>query len=289
MPSRWLQIRRKVVRNQAPRRLPRPSDDEAFLQETGAYNKNRIKKDPLAKEYLNDALDLLETGMEASAAEHMEQACKRDPTTTGKRLARVRENLEDSLAEASRASLGLGPNEPVGDLSRRWSITSADVIDEPSFVLEPGQAGMKRQEALVYACPLLENVNLVGDTALHMAARYGHTDITAMLLAFGHDPDPRNKYQRTPLTESVRSGFRGVVGALLQYGAEPTARNGDGENALHIAAASRDQIVGPQLMQTLVAAIRPDELAHAARIRTRTATPRCTLRRLLEVWKCFEY
>lgn len=246
-----------------------PAMTRAFLQEMGKYNKNRIKKDPVAKEHLNDALDLLESGMEESAVEHMEQACKRDPTTTGKRLAQVREQLEDSLAEASRASLGLGPNEPVGDLSRRWSITSADVIDEPSFVLEPGQAGMKRQDALVYACPILRNVNLVGDTALHMAARYGYTDITTTLLAFGHNPEPRNKFELTPLTEAVRAGFRGVVGALLQYGAEPTAQNGDGENSLHIAAASRDQLVGPQLMQMLLAAIRPNELAHAARIPNR--------------------
>lgn len=246
-----------------------PAMTRALLQEMGSYNKNRIKKDPVAKEHLNDALDLLESGMESSASEHMEQACKRDPSTTGKRLARVREQLEESLAEASRASLGLGPNEPVGEMSRRWSITSADVIDEPSFVLEPGQAGISRHDALVYACPLLASVNLVGDTALHMAARYGHHEITELLLAFGHDPEPRNKWELTPLTEAVRAGFRGVVGALLQYGAEATAQNGDGENALHIAAASRDNAIGTQLMQMLLAATRPEDLAHAARMPNR--------------------
>lgn len=242
-----------------------PAMTRALLQEMGSYNKNRIRKDPMAKEHLSDAMDLLESGLEEAASEHLELACKRDPITTGKRLARVRDQLEDSLAEASRSSLGLGPGEPVGDLSRRWSVTSADVIDEPSFVVEAGQAGKKQEDQLVYACPLLKSVNLVGDTALHMASRYGHTDITTALLAFGAYPEPRNKWEMTPLTEAVRLGNRGVVGALLQYGADPAAQNGDGECALHIAAASSDLTVGPQLMQMLLAATRPEDLTECAR------------------------
>ena len=41
-----------------------PAMTRALLQEMGSYNKNRIRKDPIAKEHLSDAMDLLESGLE---------------------------------------------------------------------------------------------------------------------------------------------------------------------------------------------------------------------------------
>ena len=75
---------------------------------------------------------------------------------------------------------------------------------------------------------MTRTANLVGDTALHLAARYGHAEVATALLAFGAPHSPRNKWELTPLIEAVRAGYNQVVSALLQYGADPTAQNGDG-------------------------------------------------------------
>ena len=82
----------------------------------------------------------------------MEQACKLVPVSTGKRLVRVRDQLEETLRETSHASVG-----PTG--ARRYSISSADdeLIGEPSFVMEAGQLGRKREDIEVYTCPLLRS------------------------------------------------------------------------------------------------------------------------------------
>ena len=101
---------------------------------------------------MSDAMELLDTGLEGAAAEQMEQACKLDPVSTGKRLVRVRDQLEETLRETSHASVG-----PTG--ARRYSISSADdeLIGEPSFVMEAGQLGRKREDIEVYTCPLLRS------------------------------------------------------------------------------------------------------------------------------------
>ena len=194
-----------------------------LLEQNNSYASSKKKKNPLAKTHMSDAMELLDTGLEGAAAEQMERACKLDPVSTGKRLVRVRDQLEETLRETSHASVG-----PTG--ARRYSISSADdeLIGEPSFVMEAGQLGRKREDIEVYTCPLLRTANLVGDTALHLAARYGHAEVATALLAFGAPHSPRNKWELTPLIEAVRAGYNQVVSALLQYGADPTAQNGDG-------------------------------------------------------------
>ena len=231
-----------------------------LLEQNNSYASSKKKKNPLAKTHMSDAMELLDTGLESAAAEQMEQACKLDPVSTGKRLVRVRDQLEETLRETSHASVGPGG-------ARRYSISSADdeLIGEPSFVMEAGQLGRKREDIEVYTCPLLRTANLVGDTALHLAARYGHAEVATALLAFGAPHSPRNKWELTPLIEAVRAGYNQVVSALLQYGADPTAQNGDGENAVHIAAAIAT-VAGSQLMKLLLAACREEDLPHVARI-----------------------
>eukprot|EP01047_Picozoa_sp_COSAG01_P045522 COSAG01_NODE_4201_length_5247_cov_4.674048_3_plen_356_part_00 len=162
---------------------------------------------------------------------------------------------------------------------RRWSVSSNEryIPQEPSFVLEAGEKGKSVANQQRYCCPLLHSINLVGDTPLHMAARYGHAFIAKVLLEFGAEPSPQNKWELTPLLEAVRAGHVGVVQALLQYGAEPVgATCHDGGTALHIAAASAgfSKQVGVQLMHMLLQATPHGLLPRVARTRdSRGFTP----------------
>ena len=129
-----------------------PAMTRVLLEQNNSYASSKKKKNPLAKTHMSDAMELLDTGLEGAAAEQMEQACKLDPVSTGKRLVRVRDQLEETLRETSHASVG-----PTG--ARRYSISSADdeLIGEPSFVMEAGQLGRKREDIEVYTCPLLRS------------------------------------------------------------------------------------------------------------------------------------
>ena len=88
-----------------------------LLEQNNSYASSRKKKNPLAKTHMSDAMELLDTGLEGAAAEQMEQACKLDPVSTGKRLVRVRDQLEETLRETSHASVGPG-GAPGGIIAR---------------------------------------------------------------------------------------------------------------------------------------------------------------------------
>ena len=76
-----------------------------------------------------------------------------------------------------------------------------------------------------------------GRSALHEAARAGHVDIVAALLAAGADVAARDAAGRTPLLDAVQGGRLGVVDALLAAGADPAAEDGEGRGALALACA----------------------------------------------------
>jgi len=83
---------------------------------------------------------------------------------------------------------------------------------------------------------------LGGMTALHCAAKYGHTDIVKLLLAKKAEVDPRVKINGyTPLLFASETGNKETVELLLAHKANVNAKASDKENdgwtPLHCAAA----------------------------------------------------
>ncbi len=76
-----------------------------------------------------------------------------------------------------------------------------------------------------------------GRSALHEAARAGHADILAALLAAGADVQARDAAGRTPLLDAAQSGRLAAVEALLTAKADPTAEDAEGRGALALACA----------------------------------------------------
>ena len=71
--------------------------------------------------------------------------------------------------------------------------------------------------------PAVNKVDGLGRTALHYAARLGHDDIVAALLAAGADVGARDAAGFTPLMRAVQGGDANapVVERLLAAGADP--------------------------------------------------------------------
>ncbi|KAF7727215.1 Palmitoyltransferase zdhhc13 [Apophysomyces ossiformis] len=93
-----------------------------------------------------------------------------------------------------------------------------------------------------YATP--NDVNEKGTTALHYAAAGNHVDCISYLLDRGAPIDPiGDEWKSTPLHWAVRSGSIAAMHRLLQAGADPTLKDGQGSNVLHMAAQCNDVFV----------------------------------------------
>ncbi len=101
--------------------------------------------------------------------------------------------------------------------------------------------------------------NAAGRTALHEAARAGHREIVAALLAAGADPAALDKDGRHPLHEAARGGHLDVLGQLLDKlsghasatAAAATALDAQGCNVLMLACMA-DRTT-PEWVQRLLA------------------------------------
>ncbi len=78
--------------------------------------------------------------------------------------------------------------------------------------------------------------NQFGDTALIIAAVWGHTDCLSLLLARGADPDRENKLGDTALIKAAGNGRTDCVRILLENGADLNISDNDGDTALIRAA-----------------------------------------------------
>jgi len=59
-----------------------------------------------------------------------------------------------------------------------------------------------------------------GVTLLHVAAEWGHTEISALLIEKGADVSAKDKYGNTPLYWADSGGHTEVVDLLKQHGAK---------------------------------------------------------------------
>jgi ankyrin repeat protein len=70
------------------------------------------------------------------------------------------------------------------------------------------------------------------ETPLHLAARFGREDVTALLMAHGADPSANDEYGNTPLTAAAASGHADVLQVLLARGADVNRRGLNGRSPL---------------------------------------------------------
>lgn len=98
------------------------------------------------------------------------------------------------------------------------------------------------------------NESVSGFTPLLYACRGGHLDVCRELIAHGADVNACTKAgASTCLHRAALSGRADVVDLLLTHGASPTARDADGNTALHKASSpaafDRVHAAHPDLLQ----------------------------------------
>ncbi|XP_059909492.1 death-associated protein kinase 1-like, partial [Gadus macrocephalus] len=76
-----------------------------------------------------------------------------------------------------------------------------------------------------------------GETALHVAARYGNVDVVTYLCSVKANPDLSDREQETPLHCAAWHGYSAVARALCQAGGHVDAKNREGESPLLTASA----------------------------------------------------
>ena len=75
-----------------------------------------------------------------------------------------------------------------------------------------------------------------GDTALLLAAAYGHTDLALALLEKGADTDMQNEKGNTALTYAAWYGRTDITHAILAQGADAGLKTKKGQTAWDLAA-----------------------------------------------------
>ncbi|XP_069762475.1 ankyrin repeat and SAM domain-containing protein 6-like isoform X2 [Narcine bancroftii] len=108
------------------------------------------------------------------------------------------------------------------------SLENARRLLEPPDEGEPSDAGA--------AAAPVDCTDDDGNSALQLAAGYGHEPLVRFLLSKGASVDSRNRYGWTPLMQAARFGHLGVARVLLEHGADANAANRLGSSALTAAA-----------------------------------------------------
>jgi len=134
------------------------------------------------------------------------------------------------------------------DIVARLLQCGADVNVKSASGKSPSFKGMRPLHAVVEKAPeevfssLLDlkcdanETDDLGQTALHLAARAGRTQLVLALLAHGATVCPRDRRGRTPLHWATSEGHSSCSKALLEKGADVHARTEAGTTALHWVA-----------------------------------------------------
>ncbi len=106
-----------------------------------------------------------------------------------------------------------------------------------------------------------------GETPLHLAAGWGHSDAVPVLIAAGADLSARTVSGETPLHHAAEHGTPETVRALIAAGADPNCRTPYGDTPLHSWAGSDFVSVESSVCVLL------DAGANAAALNAEGATP----------------
>lgn len=98
-----------------------------------------------------------------------------------------------------------------------------------------------------YVFKSAQDTNLLGRTALHIAAVRGDVRVGKILLDVGANPNAPGEYSDTPLHEAIGQKKYDFVKLLLEYGASPDIRNEDGFTPADLARQTND----PTLLELL--------------------------------------
>eukprot|EP00163_Fabomonas_tropica_P016530 TRINITY_DN2960_c0_g2_i3.p1 TRINITY_DN2960_c0_g2~~TRINITY_DN2960_c0_g2_i3.p1 ORF type:complete len:3332 (+),score=486.18 TRINITY_DN2960_c0_g2_i3:638-9997(+) len=112
---------------------------------------------------------------------------------------------------------------------------------------------VRKRDVIAVLMMLRRNVNVLkrdnnNQTALHIAARLGLTDIAVFLLQSGAKVDAAAKQDITPLHVASASGHPGVVAVLLEYGADPNIVAQKGLRPIHLSTGNGHHLITTQLL-----------------------------------------
>ncbi|KAF4629093.1 hypothetical protein G7Y89_g9055 [Cudoniella acicularis] len=85
--------------------------------------------------------------------------------------------------------------------------------------------------------------NLNETSTLHAAAWAGLTDYATHLLELGHDGDPPDAQERTPLSWAAGNGHAELVALLIKHGSDPDSNDSVGLKPLHYSARANHHAV----------------------------------------------
>jgi len=116
--------------------------------------------------------------------------------------------------------------------------TDTDVIRERLRFLADCEK-QKQAQAAGSSLQIIGPIRLAfaaGDTALHSAAQWDHTEIAELLLVNGADVNVTNRWSQTPLHYAVVFRHKEVVKVLLSAGADINTQMSDGTTPLDLAS-----------------------------------------------------
>ena len=132
---------------------------------------------------------------------------------------------------------------------------------EPVLVQAVKDGDLERVRALIEADPdSVDQTGPDGSTALHWAVNQNHAGMVGALIEAGADVRVRNRYDFPPIALAAMNGNASVLRRLLDAGADPNASVPGGETAIMTAARTGDA----NAIRTLLTAGANPDIANEA-------------------------
>jgi uncharacterized protein len=123
-----------------------------------------------------------------------------------------------------------------------WTLVSLLVLTSPAWCdelkdfMDATTIGeTAKVKTLLQKNPKLVNAVIKGQTALHVAAGFGHKEIVELLLSQGASVKAKDSNGDTPLHTAVISNRKEIVEMIIGKGAEINAANNSGQKPLDYA------------------------------------------------------
>lgn len=98
----------------------------------------------------------------------------------------------------------------------------------------------------------LNHIDRLGNTAMTIAAYYGHYDILKMLSEYGADLDKADKRGSTPLMIACYKGYYDIVRYLIQQGCNLDKEGAQGKTALMMAVMPENAEANYEIVEQLI-------------------------------------